>query len=129
MVRWPIPSHIGEKITLITEQLGVRDLGGFRTDRWPSTAIPALNLAAAGYEIDPATGLAVSLSLRSLVFEQGRDVSDSDVLAEVAGSFGLAVPGTDPLDAVLTTTRMASAWECVARRISSSAMTSLSALR
>lgn len=90
------PVAIGDKIALITEQLSVTDFDGFRTDRWPRTTIPALNLAAAGYEIDPATGLAASLHLRSLVFEHGRDVSDSDVLAEVAASFGLPVPQTDP---------------------------------
>ncbi len=95
------PVAIGEKIALITDQLGVSDFAGFRTDRWPRTAIPALNLAAAGYEVDRATGLAVSLRLRSLVFEEGRDVADPDVLAEVAGSFGLAAPRIDPVDSVI----------------------------
>ena len=95
------PVAIGEKIAVITDQLGVGDFGGFRTDRWPGTTIPALNLAAAGYGIDRATGLAVSLRLRSLVFEEGRNVADPAVLAEVAASFGLAAPSTDPIDSVL----------------------------
>jgi predicted DsbA family dithiol-disulfide isomerase len=94
------PVAIGEKISLISDQLGVHDFDGFRIDGWPSTTIPALNLAASGYEVDPATGLEVSLALRSTVFEQGQDVSNPEVLAELAARFGLATPGTDPVDSV-----------------------------
>lgn len=94
------PVAIGEKIDRITKQLAVEDFRGFRTDVWPRSTIPALNLAAAAYDIDRVIGLAVSLRLRSLVFEHGRDVSDPEVLAEVASEFGLPTPGTDPLDSV-----------------------------
>lgn len=56
------PAAIGDKISLISEQLGVHDFDGFSTDAWPCTTIPALNLAAAAYEVDRPTGLAVSLA-------------------------------------------------------------------
>ena len=83
------------KAGALTEQLGVDDFSGLRADRWPSTTIPALNLAASGYERDPATGLAVSLELRSALFERGEDVSDPAVLARIAAAHHLDQPSTE----------------------------------
>jgi DSBA-like thioredoxin domain len=91
----------GEKIEALRAQLGTDRFSGFRTDRWPATTIPALNLAAAAYETDPFTGLRVSLALRSALFEQGEDVSDGQVLSEIAASFDLAPPLVEPSAAVL----------------------------
>jgi predicted DsbA family dithiol-disulfide isomerase len=79
----------------LTEQLGVDDFSGLRADAWPSTTIPALNLAASAYERDAATGLAVSLELRAALFERGEDVGDSDVLARIATAHSLPVPGPE----------------------------------
>lgn len=84
------------KITALHDQLGTGDFEGFREDAWPETTIPALNLAAAAFDVDAATGLAVSLALRDAVFEEGSDVSDPAVLADIAGQFGLAPPSAEP---------------------------------
>ncbi len=83
------------KITALHDQLGTGDFEGFREEAWPTTTIPALNLAAAAFDIDASTGLAVSLALREAVFEEGKDVSDSAVLAEIANQFGLAPPSAE----------------------------------
>ena len=88
------------KARALTEQLGVDDFSGLRQDRWPATTIPALNLAASGYERDPATGLAVSMELRSALFEHGEDVSDPAVLARIAEAHELAPPATEANAAV-----------------------------
>jgi predicted DsbA family dithiol-disulfide isomerase len=85
------------KAAALTEQLGVDDFAGLRADRWPATTLPALNLAAAAYERDAATGLTVSLELRRALFEEGVDVGDAAVLAAIASGHGLPAP---PLDAV-----------------------------
>jgi len=79
----------------LTEQLGVDDFSGLRADAWPSTTIPALNLAASAYERDAATGLAVSLELRAALFERGEDVGDPDVLARIATAHRLPMPGSE----------------------------------
>ena len=84
-------THVGLK-RVVTDQLGVDDFSGFNADRWPSTTLPALNLAAAAYERDAATGLAVSLDLRAALFERGLDVSDPEVLSDIAFAHDLAVP-------------------------------------
>lgn len=80
------------KAAALTEQLGVDDFSGLREDRWPETTIPALNVAAAAYDRDAATGLAVSLALRTALFEQGLDVADPDVLAAIASEHDLEAP-------------------------------------
>jgi predicted DsbA family dithiol-disulfide isomerase len=83
------------KVGLLRTQLGVDYFPGFRRDRWPHTTIPALNLADAAYDRDGSTGFEVSLRLRGLLFEDGRNIADQEVLAEVADAFGLPTPGTD----------------------------------
>ena len=88
------------KAKALTEQLGVDDFHGLRADRWPTTTIPALNLAAAGYERDAHTGLALSLELRAALFERGEDVGDPDVLARLAAAHDLDPPAADACAAV-----------------------------
>jgi predicted DsbA family dithiol-disulfide isomerase len=91
---------VAAKIAAFEEQLGIDDFRGFRADAWPDTTIPALNLAAVAFEVDASTGLAVSLALRSALFEDGFDISDPAVLADLATSFHLAVPDRGPLPRV-----------------------------
>jgi predicted DsbA family dithiol-disulfide isomerase len=80
------------KAAALSEQLGVDDFSGLRADRWPISTIPALNLAAAAYERDASTGLAVSLELRAALFEHGVDVGDPDALALIAAAHHLPAP-------------------------------------
>jgi predicted DsbA family dithiol-disulfide isomerase len=89
------------KARALTEQLGVDDFSGLRADRWPATTIPALNLAASGYARDAATGLAVSMELRSALFERGEDVGDADVLTDIARAHDLDAPSAEPCDAIV----------------------------
>ena len=88
------------KAGILDEQLGLHDFAGFSTEAWPDTTIPALNLAAEGYAKDPATGLTVSLELRAALFEEGLDISDPQVLGEVAARHGLDAPSTEASAAV-----------------------------
>lgn len=74
------------KAAALCDQLGIDRFAGLRPDRWPRTTIPALALAAASYDVDSATGLAVSTALRTSLFELGADISDRDTLADIAGA-------------------------------------------
>lgn len=89
------PAAVKVKIAALHDQLGIGDFDGFREDTWPTTTIPALNLAAAALAVDAPTGLAVSLALRHALFEDGRDVSDHTVLASIADRFELDPPAID----------------------------------
>jgi predicted DsbA family dithiol-disulfide isomerase len=77
------------KAAALREQLGVDAFNGLEADSWPSSTIPALGLAAAAYQVDVPTGLAVSTDLRHAVFELGVDISDPDALTEIAGAHGV----------------------------------------
>lgn len=84
-------AFIAEEVDEIRPQAAPDLFTGFREDSFPSSSLPAMALAAAGYEADLATGEAISLALRDLLFEQGRDVGDPEVLAELAAAHGLTV--------------------------------------
>ncbi len=88
------------KARALADQLGVDDFSGLRADRWPTTTLPALELAAVAQRRDAATGLAVSLELRSALFEHGLDVGDPEVLARIAADHGLATGDPGAADAV-----------------------------
>ena len=83
------------KARALSEQLGVDDFDALCADAWPSSTIPALNLAAAAYARDNATGLAVSLELRAALFERGENVADHLVLGRIADAHGLPAPATE----------------------------------
>jgi len=80
-----------EKAAILTEQLGVNDFEGLDPAQWPETTLPALELAAAAYDIDMATGLAVSMHLRTALFEQGQNIQDPGVLAQIAAAHGVQI--------------------------------------
>lgn len=91
-------SAVQVKAAALHDQLGIDDFAGLRPDCWPTTTLPALELAAAAYDHSAATGLAVSQALRVALFEQGRDVGDADVLADIAAEHGITA--CDMSDAV-----------------------------
>jgi predicted DsbA family dithiol-disulfide isomerase len=88
------------KAKALTQQLGVDDFSGLDHDQWPSSTVGALALAAGAYAVDMATGLAVSVELRRALFEQGRNIGDRQVLAEIAANHGLSLPEPDDVAAV-----------------------------
>jgi predicted DsbA family dithiol-disulfide isomerase len=92
----PLDAHfIAEEVDDIRRQVAPELFVGFDESAFPSTFLPALAVAAAAYDFDPRTGEQVSLELRDLLFEQGVDVSDTQVLAGVAERHGVDVDPTD----------------------------------
>lgn len=92
--------HVAKEVRALREQIAPDLFAGFDPSSFPATSMPAFRLAEAASAADARTGEAVSLALREALFEQGRDVSDPAVLAEVAAAHGLEVPG-DGLDDVV----------------------------
>lgn len=91
---------VAVKIDALRTQLDLDIFTGFSADRWPTTSIPALNLAEMAYRVDVDLGYTVSLQLRDLLFEQGQDIADMTVLGEVAGAHGLTSPPVDATEGV-----------------------------
>ena len=74
---------------------------GFDAAAFPATSLPAMDLAQAAYEVDVAMGERVSLAIRIALFEEGRDVADPAVLAEIAAAHGVTVDADAARAAVL----------------------------
>ena len=92
---WPLELVNGAplSVALVAEEVhALRDVvapdlfRGFNVERFPSTSLPALTLAASAYRRDDRTGERMSLALRTALFEEGRDVSDRAELAAIANA-------------------------------------------
>lgn len=90
------PTFIAEEVEEIRSQLDDGLFAGFDPGAFPHTSVPAMALASSAYELDDRIGEAVSLRLRALLFEEGRDIADPGVLAAVAAEWALPF---DPSDA------------------------------
>ena len=84
------PKAAAEHVDDIRAESAPDLFAGFDPERFPHTTIPALALAAAAYRHTAVVGERVSLALRDALWEQGRDVSDAGVLAEIGAAHGVA---------------------------------------
>jgi 2-hydroxychromene-2-carboxylate isomerase len=89
------PALVAEEVEALRVSVAPALFGGFDPARFPPTSLPALALAAVAAEAGPACGEAVSLMLRTALFEDGVDVADPGVLAGLGAAAGL---GADRLD-------------------------------
>jgi 2-hydroxychromene-2-carboxylate isomerase len=81
----PLDAHfVEDEIDEIRPQVAPLLFAGFDPATFPASSLTALALADAAYEHELDVGERVSLELRSLLFEEGTDVSDPSVLVEVA---------------------------------------------
>lgn len=83
------PELIATEVVAIRDQVAPDLFTGFDPAAFPSSSLPALALSAAAQRIDPAVGEAMALDLRTALFEQGRDVGDDAVLADLAARHGI----------------------------------------
>jgi predicted DsbA family dithiol-disulfide isomerase len=83
---------VAEEIAALRQQIAPDLFGGFDPAAFPDSSLPALALAAAAYRRDLATGEAISLELRSALFEEGRNVADESVLGSIAGRYDVPLP-------------------------------------
>lgn len=90
------PHFIADEIDEIRRQIEPTLFEGFTEASFPSSSLPALTLAAAANDQDTATGEQVSLALRNLLFEQGIDIADIEVLSDLATEHDVSVDLTDP---------------------------------
>lgn len=92
-----VASHVRE----LRDQVAPDMFRGFTPAAFPGTTLPALCLAEDAYAVSDAVGEAVSFELREALFEQGLDISDSDVLREIARAHRLGIPTEQDRAAVL----------------------------
>lgn len=86
----PLDAHfIAEEVDDIRAQVAPDLFSGFREASFPSSTMAPLALAAAADAQDLQLGERVGLKLRWLLFEEGVDVSDPEVLRSVADEHGI----------------------------------------
>ncbi len=93
-------AFIGEEIDDLRAQATPDLFTDFRVDRFPTSTIPALALAESAYRQGLATGEAFGMAVRHALFEEGRDISDPAVLAELADSLGIPAATDADVDLV-----------------------------
>ena len=96
--------HVAEKVAALRAQVAPELFAGFRPQAFPSTSMPAFGLTAAATRQGLATGEVVGLALRTALFEEGLDVADPAVLADVARRFGVPRDAHDPTFSAWTST-------------------------
>jgi predicted DsbA family dithiol-disulfide isomerase len=94
------PGHVEKEVRALQEQISPDLFKGFTTETMPHTSMPGFRLVEAAHAVDERIGERVSLALRDALFEEGRNVADADVLAAIAATYGIDVPG-DELDDVV----------------------------
>jgi predicted DsbA family dithiol-disulfide isomerase len=92
---------VAEEVRELREQVAPDLFAGFDATRFPATSLPAMDLAAAAYRRSAPLGERVSLALRHALFEEGRDIAATDVLADIAGAHGLGDSDAADRSAVL----------------------------
>ena len=89
------PSVVAQHVDELREQVAPDLFGRFAPELVPASSMPALELVAAAYELDDSVGEQVSLLVRDALFEQGLDIGDAEVLAEIAAAQGISVRTED----------------------------------
>ena len=89
------PSTTAEHIDELREQVAPHLFQHFDPTRFPTTTLPALALVAGAYRQDARLGETVSFAFRDALFEQGYDVSHSDVLSHIGTTYGVRVTDDD----------------------------------
>ena len=89
------PHFIAEEVDDIRRQVAPTLFERFSEGSFPATSLPALALAAAANDKDLAVGERISLALRDLLFEQGVDIANIEVLRRLASDHDVPVDLAD----------------------------------
>jgi predicted DsbA family dithiol-disulfide isomerase len=95
------PAFIAEEVEVLRDTVAPDLFVGFSEAAFPGSSLPGFDLASAAYRLGDAVGERVSLALRTALFEEGRDVADPAVLAEIGAAHGVTVDPAPARAAVL----------------------------
>lgn len=88
-----------EEIEALRRSVAPELFTGFDPDRFPRTTLPALAAEAAAQATGPEVGERFSLAVRHALFEEGADIADPSVLADLLAAHDVDPGSVDP-DAV-----------------------------
>lgn len=93
-------AHVAANATALRRQLAPSLFAGVDGWAFPATTIPGLALVAEANATSLERGEAVGMRLRELLFEEGADIADHALLADLARSFDLDPSCLERRDAV-----------------------------
>jgi predicted DsbA family dithiol-disulfide isomerase len=92
--------ELAPKVEALRRDVAPDLFGGFAPDRFPASSLPALAAEHAAYRAGLPQGMAFSLAVRRLLFEEGRDISEPALLAALAARLDLPPATADDRSAV-----------------------------
>jgi predicted DsbA family dithiol-disulfide isomerase len=102
---WPLELANGAPLTSATVAPAVQALrssvaphlfAGFDPGRFPATTLPVLAAESAAHRAGADAGERFSFAVRRLLFDEGTDVSDPDVIAQLLEASGVDPETVDP---------------------------------
>ena len=95
------PMTTNAHVEHLREQVAPLMFKDFRVDHFPTSTLEALALVERAYRTDTSLGERASFEVRDALFEQGRDISDQRVVADLADILGIGQPDDGDREAVL----------------------------
>ena len=95
------PATTEAHVEHLREQVAPTLFTDFRPDHFPTSTLAALALVERAYRADIRLGERASFEVRDGLFERGRDISDREVLAELADLLGVPRPDDEDRAAVV----------------------------
>jgi predicted DsbA family dithiol-disulfide isomerase len=91
---------VTHKVRELRAQVAPDLFTAFDPEHFPATSMPAFRLSSHAYRQGLDAGERMSLALRDALFEDGRDISKEDVLADLAQRVGVSAAESTDLDRV-----------------------------
>jgi 2-hydroxychromene-2-carboxylate isomerase len=83
------PEKAYNNCSALRDQVAPDAFAGINVEQFPVSTLDALTLIARAYEVDLSLGEAASFKVRDALFEEGKDISDTDVLDKLAEDLGI----------------------------------------
>ncbi len=95
------PERTTEHVAHLREQVSPDLFAGFDPAHFPSTTLPALALVVSAYRCGTQVGELMSFAVRDALFEEGRDISQTEVIHQLADRLSVPYPTADDDAAVV----------------------------
>ena len=94
------PQKVADHVVELQEHVAPTMFRHVDVEHFPTTTIDALALVARAYRASDTMGEQAAFAVRDALFEEGRDIADPAVLAEIGDRLGVGVPDQADRDAV-----------------------------
>lgn len=86
------PQKVADHVVELQEHVAPHMFSHVDVDHFPTSTIDALALVARAYRVSADLGETAAFAVRDALFEEGRDISDPVVLAEIGVRLGVGSP-------------------------------------